>query len=33
MDWAKGNLLEGGIRVPAILRYPAKIPQGKPVIK
>ena len=25
----KGTFLEGGIRVPAILRYPAKIPQGE----
>jgi arylsulfatase A len=29
--WAgqKGTFLEGGIRVPAIIRYPAKIPQGQ----
>jgi arylsulfatase A-like enzyme len=29
--WAgqKGTFLEGGIRVPAILRYPAKIPEGE----
>jgi arylsulfatase A-like enzyme len=29
--WAgqKGSFLEGGIRVPAILRYPAKVPQGE----
>ena len=25
----KGTFLEGGIRVPAILRYPSKIPQGE----
>jgi arylsulfatase A-like enzyme len=25
----KGNFLEGGIRVPAIISYPAKVPQGE----